>query len=95
MAFKLREAAIEYSPEMMVELLMSPTVSPIEGVKNKVKLYLKTGKQELEKPESSYSKSVDLNQEAEKVMAVFGVEPLPTLTTVVDITKRLGVRLPI
>lgn len=95
MAFKLREAAIEYSPEMMVELLMSPTVSPIEGVKNKVKLYLKTGEQELEKPESSCSKSVDLNQEAEKVMAVFGVEPLPTLTTVVDITKRLGVRLPI
>ncbi|WP_300938282.1 hypothetical protein, partial [Turicimonas muris] len=67
----------------------------IEGVKNKVKLYLKTGEQELEKPESSCSKSVDLNQEAEKVMAVFGVEPLPTLTTVVDITKRLGVRLPI
>lgn len=95
MAFKLREQGIEYSAEMMVELLMSPTVSPIEGVKNKVKLYLKTGEQELEKPESSCSKSVDLNQEAEKVMAVFGVEPLPTLTTVVDITKRLGVRLPI
>ncbi len=35
MAFKLREQGIEYSAEMMVELLMSPTVSPIEGVKTK------------------------------------------------------------
>ncbi len=85
----------------MVELLMSPTVSPIEGVKNKVKLYTYQNRESQraakEKPESSCSKSVDLNQEAEKVMAVFGVEPLPTLTCTMkfDITKRLGVRLPI
>ena len=33
--FKLREQGMKYSAEMMVELLMSPAVSPIEGVKTK------------------------------------------------------------
>lgn len=91
---RARENGLDYSFEYLSELLTAPTLSPIYSARNKEQLYLKTGVVINSNPEGE-PKLLEMAEDADKFMKLFGIEPLRTLESLPDLRNRLKVHLPL
>lgn len=91
---RLTDAGEHISFEFLRELLLAPTVSPIRGARNKELMYLKTGLFINQDPEHESPVLLDMVAEAERVMGHFGIKPMMTLESVINMRRCRPVKLP-
>lgn len=92
---KLRDAGKDCSPEWMLELLKANRVSPVIGAKGRHRLLLKTSEEFLSDALATTPSLLSMQDEADEMMKVFGVEPLLSYDTIEGVKKKLGVKLPL